>query len=144
MSDHVEMRDLMKQKYILPALSAFCVLAVIGMICALVLGGKQDSKPEFTPPPFDAAAQTGMPEVADESWTKIYQDGMSFTAWVCGKVSVNGESADVYFTSVAENTVWLKLRITDESGNILGETGLLKPGEYVKSVKFDTVPADGT
>ncbi len=52
--------------------------------------------------------------------------------------------ADVYFTSIANNAVWLKLRITDETGNIFGETGLLKTDEYIKSIKFDTVPAAGT
>ena len=133
-----------KKNYILPALSAICVLAVIGMILALTLGGKKAQQPPFTPPEFDSAAISGTPEVSDGSWSKIYQDGMSFTVYVCGNVIVQGDSTDVYFTSIAENTVWLKLRITDEAGNILGETGLIKPNEYVRSVKFDTVPATGT
>ena len=133
----------MKNKYVLPLLSGVCVLAVIGMILALTLGGNGKKQAEFSPPPFDDTVQSGMPEVSDESYTKVYQDGMSFTAYVCGKVSIKNGSADVYFTSVADNTVWLKLRITDEAGNILGETGLLKPDEYVKAIKFDTAPDNG-
>ena len=30
-----------------------------------------------------------------------------------------------------------------QSGELLGETGLIRPGEYVQSVTFDTVPASG-
>lgn len=133
-----------KNNYILPVLSAVCVLAVIGMILALAFGGKKAQLQSFTPPEFDRTAVSGTPDVSDKSWSKIYQDGMSFTAYICGNVSVQGNSADVYFTSIAENTVWLKLRITDESGNILSETGIIKPDEYVKSVEFDTIPAVGT
>ena len=32
----------------------------------------------------------------------------------------------------------------DENGNTLGETGLIKPGEYVQSVELDRVPKVGT
>lgn len=133
-----------KNKYILPILSALCVLSLVAMTVILLTPKKEKSEPTFTPPPFEAAAQSGMPEVSDESWTKVYQDGMSFTAYVCGKVSVKEGKADLYFTSDGSNNVWLKLRVTDEKDNILGETGLLKPGEYVKSIEFDTVPKSGT
>ncbi len=41
------------------------------------------------------------------------------------------------------NTTWLKLRVLNAKGNILGETGLVKPGEYVHSVSLDIVPEAG-
>ena len=84
-----------------------------------------------------------MPDVADESWTRIYRDGMNFSTYVCGKVVLNGNSADVYLTNDEGNKVWLKLRILDEEDNILAETGLLKPNEYVKTVTFDKIPKSG-
>lgn len=117
-----------------------CFLAVFGMILSLSLTGKKSEQTGFTPPPFETAAQSGMPNVADESWTQIYKDGMNFSAHICGKVALNGSSADVYFTNDNGNKVWLKLRILDKDDNILAETGLLKPNEYVRTVKFDTVP----
>lgn len=117
-----------------------CFLAVLGMILSLVLTGGKPEQAEFTPPPFDAAAQSGMPNAAGESWTQIYRDGMNFSAHICGKVFLNGKSADLYFTNDNGNEVWLKLRILDEEDNILAETGLLKPNEYVRTVTFDTVP----
>ncbi|MDO5558344.1 MAG: hypothetical protein Q4F95_01965 [Oscillospiraceae bacterium] len=134
----------MKSKNKLITMCVVCVLSVIGMILTLTFGGKKQKTPEFTPPPFEVSAQNGIPDVRDNSWTKIYQDGMSFTAYICGRVNVNDMCADLYFTNIAENTVWLKLRISDGKDNILSETGLIRPGEYVKSVRFIHVPSAGS
>ena len=49
----------------------------------------------------------------------------------------------MYLTNDEGNKVWLKLRILDEEDNILAETGLLKPNEYVKTVTFDKIPKSG-
>ena len=49
----------------------------------------------------------------------------------------------MWLTNPVSNTVWLKVRVLDEKGNTLGETGLIKPGEYVQSVTLDTVPKTG-
>lgn len=123
--------------------AAICFLAVLGMVLSFVLTGGRTEQPKFTPPPFEETAQSGMPDVADESWTQIYKDGMNFSTHVCGKVVLNGNSADVYLTNDEGNKVWLKLRILDEEDNILAETGLLKPNEYVKTVTFDKIPKSG-
>lgn len=122
--------------------AAVCFLAVLGMILSLALTGKK-AEETFTPPPFASAAQSGMPHVTVESYTQIYKDGMSFSAHVCGRIILQGNTADVYFTNDADNAVWLKLRILDEEDRILAETGLLKPYEYVKAVTFDTLPPNG-
>ncbi len=123
--------------------AAVCFLAVLGMILSLALTGKKTEQAAFTLPPFASAAQSGMPHVTDESYTQIYKDGMSFSAHVCGRIILQGNTADVYFTNDADNAVWLKLRILDEENRILAETGLLKPHEYVKTVTFDTIPPNG-
>lgn len=136
-------KDLWKQYKPFIIIGAVCLVAVIGMIVALSLTGPKVIHKPFTPPEFDANAQVGTPEVEDESWKKVYQPGMSFVAYVCGKVELQENTADVYFTNDFDNDAWLKLRITDEQGNILAETGLIKPGEYLKSVTFTTVPAVG-
>lgn len=132
----------MNKKWMI-ALLAVCIVAVVGMVIALAVTGKKGEAPQFTPPPFEAAAQTGLPTVDDPSWNKIFQSGMSFVAYMCGKVTVNNGAADVYFANDEGNNAWLKLRVMDEEGNILAETGLLKPGEYVKTVQFTTVPQNG-
>ena len=37
----------------------------------------------------------------------------------------------------------IKLRVLDAQGDTLGETGLIRPGEYVQSVALDALPEDG-
>lgn len=36
--------------------------------------------------------------------------------------------------------MWLKVRLLTEDGAVLGESGLLRPGQYVRSVTLTTVP----
>lgn len=120
-----------------------CAVAVIGMIAALTLPPKNETG-TFIPPAFDSTAVAGIPTVEDSlAWMEVSQEGMSFSAHVCGEVIINNSKADIYFTSAEENQVWLKLRVLDTGGNILGETGLIRPGEYVQSVIFDTLPENG-
>ena len=69
---------------------------------------------------------------------------MAFKCSICGNVIASGGVADVYFTNSSEQEIWLKLRVLDEDGNIIGETGLVKPGEYVKSVSIDKDISDGS
>lgn len=130
-----------KEKLILPIAAAVCLVAVIGMILSLVIG-KSNNTVEFTPPPFDENAVYGVPTAPENlGWGEL--DAKVYKASVCGVVIVEDGKADVWLTNPDSNTVWLKLRVLDEQGNILGETGLIKPGEYVQSVNFDTVPTDG-
>lgn len=53
-------------------------------------------------------------------------------------------AADVYFTNSEKFDVWLKLRVLTADGTLLGETGLIRPGEYVKSVSLTSEVEDGT
>lgn len=122
-------------------LAVLAVLAVL-MIVVLCLT-KNDT--QFTPPPFEENAVSGVPEVADElGYSSPYKEGMSYRFSVCGNVTAEGSDAVVYLTNPAENEVWFKLRVLDENGKTLGETGLLKPGEYVRCVTLSCVPPDGT
>ncbi len=134
----------MKQNKTVIIASVVCLVAVVGMILALCLTSGESEPQQFVAPEFDSAAVAGTPTDADDSWTPIYKEGMEFSAHVCGRVIVNDNAADIYFTNDEGNDVWMKLRIIDTEGNILGETGLIKPGEYVRSVTFDTVPSSGT
>ncbi len=134
----------MKQnKSIIIAVSV-CLVAVVCMILALCLTDGKSEPKKFVAPEFDSTAVEGTPTGVDDSWMPIYKEGMEFSAHICGRVVISNKTADIYFTNDEGNDVWMKLRIMDEGGNILGETGLIKPGEYVKSVTFNTVPSKGT
>lgn len=98
---------------------------------------------DFVPPEFDSTAQIGIPIVPDGlGWTQLNAQAFSFG--ICGKFVVTDDRADVWLYNSAENTVWMKLRVMDENGDLLGETGLIKPDECVRSVSLTTIPADGT
>ena len=78
---------------------------------------------------------SGIPDVPEElGWQEL--DAQAFQVGVCGAVVLEGSQADVWLTNPEGNNVWLKLRILDEDGDVLGETGLIRPGEYVQSVTF--------
>ena len=129
---------MIKGNKLLFVLSVMCAISVIVMIVALCIPKKQ---PEFvfTPPPFDENAVTGTPTVPENmGYSFLYQDGMSFKVGLCGKINIVKHTAEVYFTNVSENTVWLKARFYDSKGNILGESGLIKPGEYLKSIELNS------
>lgn len=123
-------------------MAAVCAISVLVMIAALLAPGKTVPA-EFTPPPFEPNAVIGIPNVPDDlGWTEL--DAQAFLFSVCGKVVVRDGEADIWLTNPESNTVWLKVRILDKNGETLGESGLIRPGEYVQTVTFDTVPKDGT
>ncbi len=121
-----------------------CIVALTIMVLALLFSRTKEQASSFVPPSFDSLAVSGTPTVPDElGWTEVYQDGMDFKFSVCGNVTADGTTADVYFTNSSEQEVWLKLRVLDEENQILGETGLIKPKEYVKSVSLTSDFSDG-
>ena len=103
--------------------------------------------PEFVPPEFDSGAIAGEPSLSDSDERRyglISDAKMPYTLNICRNIytSSDGEG-EIYFTNPSENTLWMKLRIYDDKGKVIGETGLIKPGEYLKNVRFDTVPENG-
>lgn len=110
---------------------------------AALLFGKPGTEASFVPPPFDPAAQSGQPDVpAGLGYGEI--DAKVFKVSICGKFSPSDGSADLWLTNHASNSVWLKLRVLDADGRILVETGLIRPGEYVRSVTLQNTPTSGT
>lgn len=125
------------------AAAVVCALSLLAVVLCLFLTA--DRQGEFVPPAFDAAAQTGLPEApAHLGWAEIRQEGMEFSAGVCGVFLVQDGAAEVYFANTSQTGAWLKLCVTDEEGNVLGQTGLIKSGEYVRSVALEVLPEDGS
>ena len=124
---------------------AICLVAFIAMIVVLSLPEKEPIKGEFIPPSFDSTAVVGAPEVPDGlGYIECYRDGMGFRFFACGNVKLEGKNTNIYLTNPNDNEVWLKVRVLDAKGNVLGESGLIKPGEYVKSVALAEQLAVGT
>ena len=137
-----------KQTRVIAALGAACVAALVALIVILVVSGRDrgttGARGEFTPPTFEPAAVSGMPEVDDEAWAELpVRD--HYVIRVCGELHTDADgNARVWFYSDKGNEVWVKLRICDAENYIIGETGILKPGEYVETVALKRVPEDGS
>ena len=117
-------------------LTVCTIITFLVMMIALSVT-KEPPRGEFVPPAFESMAQQGIPDVPEElEHSSPYRDGMAYRFSVCANVTMDSRSATVYFTNAQENDVYLKLRVLDENGKILGETGLLKPGENVKDVQL--------
>lgn len=144
-----------KKNALLIIVSVVCIISVAVMIIVLAAGGNSDSgkgtadsnssvqAAEFTPPEFDETARKGIPQVPEElGYSEI--DAQAYTFSICGKVICENGSAEIYLTNPDSSNVWLKVRVLDENDGILGETGLIKQGEYVQSVSLDNIPPDGS
>ena len=125
------------------------ILLIVGAVALVVLAivlVQRSKEPDvvvndFTPPPFESAALTGTPEVPDESLygTLALSDEVSVSLY--SSPVVTDGAAQVCFTSLPENEAWVLLRLLDAEGNLLGESGLLRPGEYVESVVLENNPS---
>ena len=121
----------------IPILAALCAAALAVMAAALIVSGRTQA---FTPPLFDAAAQTGTPAVPENiGYAEL--DARAFRFSAAGVLAVHDGCAALWLTNPAGSSVWLKARILDGTGAVLGETGLLRAGEYVRAVPLDAVPA---
>lgn len=122
-----------------------CFAVTIGVMIFALCRPNDKKSAEFTPPPFESTAQHGKPEVSENlGYSSPNRDDMSYDFAVCGNVTMEGDKAIVYLTNIEGNNAWIKLRVFDEQGNMLGETGLIKPNEYVKYVTLPKTPEVGT
>ena len=121
------------------------VLAALAAALLIVLLTREDEiiVNDFVPPAFDSAAVSGLPVGVDTSiyGTLILADGIAVSLY--SAPTVTDGTAQVYFASHASNTAWVRLRLLDAQGVLLGETGLLRPGEYVESLILQTMPKSG-
>lgn len=99
---------------------------------------------DFVPPEFDTAAVDGTPAVdAALGWAAL-SISEDYNVHVCGVLNADSNgSLPLYFTNDAGNAVWAKLRVLNSDNEIIGETGLLKPGQYVERVQLNEKAAAG-
>lgn len=129
----------MNRRNTIRVLSILCLLSVSAMILALCRGRPAA---EFVPPPFEPGAIKSISKPSQNTDIQTLDVGV-FRVALCGEVSVTDGQAQVWFTNPEGNEVWLRLRILDGSGKILGQTGIVRPGEYVQGVALEAVPEAG-
>ena len=49
----------------------------------------------------------------------------------------NNNKLTINFISLKENNVWIKIRVLNTNKKIVAESGLIKPGEYLKNIKLN-------
>ena len=128
-----------KRKRMLLITGAICAVCVAILIVVLIQGPRKEIR--FTPPSFDEAAVEGTPPLTEADGYRPI-DAQVYQFSICGELTLKDGKTDVWLTNNAENAVWLKARLMDAEGNELGETGLIRPGEYVQSLHLATLPEE--
>ncbi len=134
-----------KQQTIITVIVGILLLAVIGATVAVFLSKDDSQIGKFVPPADDPTAIVGFPAETDSS--AQYSDvkvNDSFVISLALAPLYKDGGAQVFFASDANNTVNTLVRLYDSDGKMIGESGLVKPGEYVESVAISLVPTKTT
>ena len=129
------------QKRIVAILAALLAPLMIALVIVIVWRANNVQVGGFVPPAFDASAVKGKPENLDASYgynTVSAQD--SFSVSLCYTPIFRDGAVQLYFTSHSDNAVWLSAAVYDTEGNLLGESGLVRPGEYVQEIALNVRP----
>ena len=123
------------------ALAGLCALTLVALVIMTVVLclPQRQIQGAFVPPVFDSAAVSGTPDVPDGlGYRMLSQEGMAYRVGICGKIEVESGEATVFLTNPSDNALWLKVRLYDKGGNTVGESGLIRPGEYLRAVTLFT------
>ena len=123
----------MKKNKITIILSVILIILVSIIIFLLI---NINSKKQFKKPEFDKNATT-IPEKLEykEKAIKI-SEGYSLYIDPIPKLDQN-DNLSINLVSLEENKIWIKVRILNAKEEIIGETGLIKPGEYLEKVQIN-------
>lgn len=123
-----------KKKLILLYLGLSLVILVS---LALILQGLFKRDP-FVRPAFDDQALEGEPSDAPPAYSVQAIEGVYWVG-LNPELVLEASQVNLFLTSPPDNEIWLKARLYDIRGKLLGETGLIRPGFYVEKL---TLAAD--
>lgn len=123
----------MKKNKITIVLSTILIILISIIIFLLI---NINSKKQFKKPEFDNAA-TSIPEKLEYKAKAIkISEGYSLYIDPIPKL-VQNDNLSINLVSLEENKIWIKVRILNAKEEIIGETGLIKPGEYLEKVQIN-------
>ena len=132
-----------QQKTVIIILAAVLLVAVV-VLFSVLFGRKSEIQVlDFEKPPFEANAVFGKPTVEQSLMYRDIDVGGSFVFSICGCPVVENNELVLYFSSNENNVPWLLIKVFDTDGNEIGKSGVLRAGEYVKSVTLSKIPEDG-
>ncbi len=95
---------------------------------------------KYNPPPVETSSIEGVPEIeeADKWGYSPFGIDPEFRLKVCGEPEIDGKDVNIYLTSMNTNKVIMKCVLVseDDSEKVLAESGTIKPGTYLKSIKL--------
>lgn len=120
------------------------VILMIAMVFMLVLlFANRDQPIPFTPPPFEENLTEVIPkDLPEETGYREFEIAEGFTVSLCGLIQAKDNRALVHFSSDADNTVWTRIVLLDNQGNLLGESGVLLPGQAVADIVLNAQPSE--
>lgn len=123
----------MKDKKSLIILCSILVV-LVGVIVALLAVDK--NKGTFKKPDFDS----GVVEIPDnlEYEDKVLSVVSGYSVYISHEPKIVDDNyLKIDLVAPPTNNIYIKVRLLDKDKNIVGETGLLKAGEYLEKVKLD-------
>lgn len=112
------------------------IVLVILVSIVIVLAINLKKKTTFTKPKFDKLVLNEIPD--DLKYQKnILKISEGYAIYIDAMPKIDDEQLIVNFISLEDNNIWIKLRIIKDN-EIIGESGLVRPGEYLKTVKINT------
>jgi len=91
-----------------------------------------DKKSMFIEPSFDENVSV-IPENLDYK-SSVIEVSEGYNIYINPVPSIEDNKLVINFISIKDNNIWIKIRILNDNEEIVGESGLVKPGEYLKSV----------
>lgn len=110
------------------------VILIALLLTAILVFQRLNTTPAFVAPGFDKSAQVGEPTPdLDLGYTAVNVE-QGFEIRLCGRLFVKNNKVEINLTNPASNDVWMMTELQDGNGQVLAQSGIIKPGEYVQSV----------
>ncbi len=120
-----------KKQWIGIALITIVVLAVVSILYIKVIHSQK-----YSPPTFEKNAVLGVPNPPENlSYGGVEAEG-GFRFLIAGNTYQQEDgSLQIYLTNLEESNIWIRCEICDENKNVLYQSGILKPGQYVEKLE---------
>lgn len=126
--------------------SIFAALLIIAIIAIIAVAGADKSPTvlDFVPPPFDENVKTGIPDPLPDSFGTL-SISPELVVGLCALPKINDEEMQIgiFLTSHADNYCNIRLLVYAENGELLGESGLIKPGDHLPALELSSIPESG-
>jgi|LGOV01.1.fsa_nt_gb hypothetical protein len=116
------------------------IVVVVFIVAVIVVSAfiynRIESGPNFKIPNFDPQVKSGEPNPPIDLGYVTVPIEEGFEIKLCGRLFIQDNVIDIYATNLENNDVWIKIELENEEGQLIAESGIIKPGEYLKSLEL--------